>query len=105
MHFMPSPWHASQRPPLTLNEKRPGLYPRSRLSGSIENRSRIGENNDWGGAPALTAAFNQVGAFQLPGGSRDAAVLVTLAPGNYTVEVSGVGNTTGTALVEVYEVP
>jgi len=67
--------------------------------------TRIGENNDWGGTPALTAAFNQVGAFQLPGGSRDAAVLVTLAPGNYTVEVSGVGSTTGTALVEVYEVP
>ncbi|WP_414663355.1 hypothetical protein [Horticoccus sp. 23ND18S-11] len=71
----------------------------------FSGQTRIGENNDWGGTAALTAAFNQVGAFQLPAASRDAAVLVTLAPGSYTVQVSGVGNTTGTALVEVYEVP
>jgi hypothetical protein len=30
-------------------------------------------------------------------------VLVRLPPGGYTVIVSGVGNTTGTALVEVYD--
>ena len=29
MAMTPSPWHASQRPPLTLNEKRPGLKPRA----------------------------------------------------------------------------
>lgn len=37
--------------------------------------------------------------------SRDAALLTRLTPGTYTVEVSGVGNTTGIALVEIYEVP
>ena len=31
------------------------------------------------------------------------AVLVRLPPGGYTVVVSGVANTTGTALVEVYD--
>lgn len=67
--------------------------------------TRIGENNDWGGTPALNAAFTQVGAFALPGSSRDAAVLATLAPADYSVHVSGTGTTTGTALVEVYEVP
>ena len=36
---------------------------------------------------------------------RDAALLATLSPGSYTCVVSGVNNTTGTALVEVYEVP
>jgi hypothetical protein len=46
-----------------------------------------------------------VGAFALPASSRDAALLVTLQPGSYTVQVSGVGGTTGVALVEVYEVP
>ena len=35
----------------------------------------------------------------------DAVLLVTLAPGSYTAQVSGVGATTGVALVEVYEVP
>ena len=36
-------------------------------------------------------------------GSRDAALVATLVPGNYSVQVSGVGGTTGIALVEVYE--
>jgi hypothetical protein len=31
-------------------------------------------------------------------------LLVTLAPGGYTVQVSGVGETTGDALIELYEV-
>ena len=37
--------------------------------------------------------------------SRDSVLLVTLEPGSYTAQVSGVGNTTGVALVEIYEVP
>jgi hypothetical protein len=40
----------------------------------------------------------------LPAWSSDAALLVTLSPGNYSVQVSGVSNATGVALVEVYEV-
>jgi hypothetical protein len=67
---------------------------------------KIAENDNWGGTVALTTAFTSVGAFQLSGPtSRDAALLVTLAPGNYTAQVTGVGGTTGTAIVEVYEVP
>ncbi len=68
--------------------------------------TKIGENDNWGGTAALTAAFTSVGAFALsPAISRDAALVATLAPGNYTVQVSGVGGTTGVALVEVYELP
>ncbi len=66
--------------------------------------NKIGENNDWGGTADLSNAFTQVGAFALPTGSKDAALLVTLSAGNYSVQVSGIGGT-GTALVEVYEVP
>jgi N-acetylneuraminic acid mutarotase len=65
--------------------------------------ARAGENNDWGGTGALAAAFAQVGAFALPAGSKDAALIAILAPGNYSVQVSGTGGTTGIALVEVYE--
>lgn len=71
------------------------------FSGQTE-RAR---NDNWGGGTALAAAFAQVGAFGLAADSRDAALLATLAPGNYTVQVSGVAGTTGVALVEVYEVP
>ena len=46
-----------------------------------------------------------VGAFALPSGSKDAVLLISLAPGNYTALISGANDTTGIALVEVYEVP
>ncbi len=36
---------------------------------------------------------------------RDAAVVIELPPGAYTAAVSGKQNTTGVALVEVYELP
>lgn len=66
------------------------------------------ENDNWSsGADAaqISATATAVGAFGLTGGSRDAVLLLTLQPGVYSAHVSGVGNTTGTALVEVYEVP
>jgi hypothetical protein len=56
-------------------------------------------------AAAIAAASVQVGAFALAANSQDAAVLVYLAPGAYTAQVSGVNATTGVALIEVYEVP
>ena len=45
------------------------------------------------------------GAFALEPGQSDAALLVTLSAGAYTIQVSGADNTTGIALIEVYEVP
>ena len=69
----------------------------------------LATNDNWAATPALatslTAAFASVGAFGLPPTSKDAALVVTLPPGSYSVQVSGVANTTGVALVEVYEVP
>ena len=56
--------------------------------------ARTAENNDWGGTSALTTAFAQVGAFALPVGSRDAALITTLMPGNYSVQASGAGTST-----------
>lgn len=65
--------------------------------------SAIAASDNWGGTATLQAAFTQAGAFTLPTDSSDAAVLVRLPPGGYTVVVSGVASTTGTALVEVYD--
>ena len=69
----------------------------------------LANNDNWetssGMTAALVAATARVGAFALPAGSRDAALLVTLQPGSYTVQVTGVGATAGVALIEVYEVP
>jgi hypothetical protein len=63
----------------------------------------IAGSNDWGGTVALRTTFTNAGAFAVADNSRDAAVDVTLAPGGYTVVTSGTGNTTGTALVEIYD--
>ena len=64
------------------------------------------QNDDWAGTAALKAAFASVGAFAFADdASRDAAVVVELPPGTYTATVSGKNNTTGVALVEIYELP
>jgi hypothetical protein len=68
----------------------------------------ISTNDNWGAAPnaaQVATAAASVGAFPLALESRDAVLLVTLPPGSYTAQVSGVNNGTGAALVEVYEVP
>lgn len=64
----------------------------------------IATDDNWDAA--LAPVFAQVGAFPLPTGSKDSALIATLTAGrNYTVRVSGVNNTVGEALVEVYELP
>jgi hypothetical protein len=68
-------------------------------------QTAVGGNDNWGGTTTLKAAFASVGAFSLADASRDAAAVVSLPPGSYSVVVSGIGNTTGNALVEVYELP
>jgi hypothetical protein len=64
---------------------------------------KLSENDNW--SASLAPSFDTVGAFQLDTGSRDAALLTSLAPGSYTVQVSGVNGGTGEALIEIYEVP
>lgn len=66
---------------------------------------KVQENDNWGGTAELTAAFAGVGAFALPAGARDAALLARLQPGTYTAQISGNGGANGVALVEIYEIP
>ncbi len=69
----------------------------------IRDGAPVATSDNWNAA--LSPAFATVGAFALTAGSRDAALALALAPGTYTAQVSGVGATTGVALVEVYELP
>lgn len=67
----------------------------------------VARNDNWSDqsdAAKIAQTAAAVGGFALKPGSRDAALLLDLPPGSYTVQVSGAGNTTGVALVEVYEV-
>jgi hypothetical protein len=71
----------------------------------------IAQNDNWSaqadGAKAadVAAAASIAGAFAVPDGSKDAALIVTLPPGAYTAGVSGAAGASGVALVEVYELP
>jgi hypothetical protein len=67
----------------------------------------LATNTAWGtepNAPAIANAAAMVGAFPLASGSADSALLLNLAPGAYTMQISGVAQSTGVALGEVYEV-
>ncbi len=68
----------------------------------------ISVNDNWeevDDLSTLTTAMGQVGAFSLEAGSKDSALLISLLPGVYTAQVSGIDGATGVALVEVYAVP
>ena len=66
----------------------------------------LGGNDNWvSSLPDLAAAALRSGAFALPAGSKDAAVLATLPAGVYTIQVGANSASSGTALLEIYEVP
>lgn len=68
----------------------------------------IAQNAGWStsaDAAVMAAAAQQVGAFAFGASSQDSALILHLAPGAYTAQITGAGGTTGVALVEVYEVP
>lgn len=66
----------------------------------------IASNNDWtetAAFPQVNAVTPTVGAFPLNANSKDAAVVLQLTPGAYTVQVSGAAGTSGTVLIEIYD--
>jgi len=68
----------------------------------------LASNDQWGTGDQSTivaSASKVVGAFDLATNSKDAALLITLPPGAYTVEVKGRDEEEGVALLEVYAVP
>ena len=78
--------------------RRPGTA----IDDLILTNDTWGENGD---AAQVRQTATAVFAFGLTEGSADAAFVVTLPPGGYTVQVTGKGGTTGTALAEIYLVP
>jgi hypothetical protein len=69
------------------------------------NNTVLESNAGWGGSTVLAGIFTQVGAFKFVAGSADAAILVTLPPGAYTAEMSGLNGSTGLGLAEIYQAP
>ncbi|MEO5720159.1 MAG: DUF4331 domain-containing protein [Chthoniobacterales bacterium] len=63
---------------------------------------KIAENDNWMVPAAQVAAIRATGL--APTNDLEAAVLIDLAPGNYTMVVRGKNGTTGVGLVEAYQV-
>jgi sugar lactone lactonase YvrE len=83
-----------------------GVLAQPTLTVQDASANTVATNTGWStnsNAAAIATATATVGAFALPSGSADCALLLTLQPGNYTATVSGVGGTSGIALVEAYQ--
>ena len=63
-------------------------------------------NDNWGGDAQVLTVNNTVTFAPLSATSKDAILLITLAPGGYTVQVSpATGTAGGNVIAEVYEIP
>jgi hypothetical protein len=94
--------------PTLANFSVSGVLAQPTLTVFDSSGNTIATNTGWStNANAATIATEAaaVGAFALPAGSADSALLLTLPPGAYTAQVSGVGGTSGIALVEAYQAP
>jgi len=67
------------------------------MSGSTELRS----NDDW---QSESNSDDIISTTIPPQDSHEASILVRLEPGAYTAVVTGANDTTGIALIEVYEI-
>jgi hypothetical protein len=73
----------------------------------------LAQNDDWQTPVTVNAAYAATSVadiltasgitFALAPGSKDSALIVTLAPGTYTIIVGGANGSAGTAMVEVYD--
>jgi sugar lactone lactonase YvrE len=73
-----------------------------------KGNSLIGRNDNWqqtqiGGIITSDQVAEIQSSGLAPTNPRESAIIATLQPGNYTAIVRGVNNTTGIALVEVYD--
>jgi hypothetical protein len=61
----------------------------------------VNTNDDWDST--LTAIMTAAGGFPIPAGSKDAALLLTLAPGSYSAAIQGATATEkGYVILEIY---
>lgn len=85
-----------------FNVGNPIADPMLRLMGES---GEVARNENWADESRveIETACSEVGAFQVPSGSLDAALVVELASGKYTAHVTNQVPGTGVALAEVYQ--
>jgi hypothetical protein len=83
------------------------VLPAAHLVVRNELGAQVAANDVWEANPklaSLRAAMASATGFPLAEGSKDAALLLNLPPGNYTAIVEPTGSESGVVLVEAYEV-
>jgi len=84
-----------------------GAVAGTQLTVMNSSNAIIAANTGWSSsganATAVAAAETTAGAFQLPSGSADSAIVGSFPPGSYTATVTGAGGDTGIGLVEVWD--
>ena len=72
----------------------------------VQGQTPVAANTGWETSTdptALATAATRAGAFALKPGQSDAALLVTLPAGSYTVQVAGSDGGAGVVLIEIYD--
>jgi sugar lactone lactonase YvrE len=78
--------------------------PELELFNTTSGTALVASNAGWAGSPQVTSTAASVGAFAWASPtSHDAALVESLASGQYTANVSGETGDTGVALAEVYD--
>ena len=62
----------------------------------------VATNSGWANDNTVADAVRASGAFALPDGSRDAALVIRLEPGAYTTQLTSASGATGEGMIEVY---
>lgn len=86
----------------------PGTLAEPQLELYNNRGLRYATAGEWGlqpNAEEIRGTAAALGAFALPEGSKDSAMLVTLLPGVWTVQVGGPSNTSGVVVAEIYVLP
>jgi len=84
----------------------PGSLPDPALKLFNSAQELVAENDDWDSPSVeLSEAMTTVGAFPLSTGSKDAAFVIEIESGAYTVQLSSADGEVGQGLVEIYEIP
>ncbi|HEY0907876.1 MAG TPA: hypothetical protein VGE35_00845 [Candidatus Paceibacterota bacterium] len=82
----------------------PGTMPDPELAVYNSESREIARNDDWAATDANKLAMLQAGAYAIAAGGKDAAVVLDLPPGAYTITAKPKGNTpAGVCQVEVYD--
>jgi hypothetical protein len=71
----------------------------------FRGQTLVATNDDWSPSAEMTEAVRRTQAFPLQAGSKDAAMILSLDPGGYSVQAVTATGEPGIALVEVYLMP